>query len=186
MTSAFAGHCGRPPALHRLLVHLPRSARKKGMPVTIMMMHSGSRKKAWPTTSIQLRTRLRHHVVHDVDADVFVVLAASTASTEKDDAEQHPLQLEPGVRGGVEHLAHGGVDGRHQPRRARISQDKALADPRIGGVDHPRYRQQRLKHCVEGAHRHLHSVWPAGRHPPPILFLRYAPSAWPAGHAPQP
>ena len=103
---------------------------------------------------------LRQHVVHDVDADVLVVEQRPRRAQQEHDAEQHPLQLEPGIRRGIENLAHGGVGRRHhhggedQPRHA-------LADPGVDGVDDARRWQQRLEHCVESAHLHLPSRWPA-------------------------
>ena len=42
------------------------------MPVMIMMMVSGIRKKAWPMTSIDVPQPLRQQIVHDVDADVLI------------------------------------------------------------------------------------------------------------------
>ena len=115
----------------------------------------------------------RQQVVHDVDADVLVGEQRPGRAQQEHDAEQHPLQLEPGVRRGIENLAHGGVDrrdhhgGKDQPR-------DALADPGGGGVDHARHRQQRLQQCVEGAPLFVSPLPSRYRRPAFIVFL-YSP-----------
>jgi len=55
-TSDFDGHCGRPPALPDCSL-IMKERQKNGAPVTIIRMHHGARKRLWPTTSIQFRTR---------------------------------------------------------------------------------------------------------------------------------
>src|SRR4051794_2830700 len=55
MTNDFAGHCGSPPALPDCSL-ISTDRMKNGPPVMIITMHSGSRKKAWPTRSMMLRT----------------------------------------------------------------------------------------------------------------------------------
>ena len=57
MTSAFEGHCGKPPAFPDCSL-ISYDRRKKGIPVMIMMNVSGSRKNACPTTSIVFRSHL--------------------------------------------------------------------------------------------------------------------------------
>ena len=63
-----------------------------------------------------LRTRLRKHAVHDVDADVLVRQQRPGRADQENDAEQDPLQLEPGIRRDVENFADGRVHGRDQDR----------------------------------------------------------------------
>src|SRR4051794_17340037 len=55
MTSDLAGHGGSPPALPDCSL-ISTDRMKNGPPVMIITMHSGSRKKAWPTRSMTLRT----------------------------------------------------------------------------------------------------------------------------------
>src|SRR6202142_2604112 len=55
MISALDGHCGRPPAFPDCSL-ISTERRKKGIPVTTMMMVSGSRKNACPTASMVLRS----------------------------------------------------------------------------------------------------------------------------------
>src|SRR5690242_8947692 len=55
-TSAFEGHCGRPPAFHDCSL-MKYDLRKNGTPVRIMMIVSGKRKNAWPTASMVLRSQ---------------------------------------------------------------------------------------------------------------------------------
>jgi hypothetical protein len=54
---------------------------------------------------------LGKQVVHDVDTDVFVVEQRPGRAKQEDDAEQHPLQFQPGVRGDVEALPDDRVNG---------------------------------------------------------------------------
>src|SRR5450759_933633 len=56
MISALDGHCARPPAFPDCSL-ISTERRKKGIPVTTMMMVSGSRKNACPTASMLSRTR---------------------------------------------------------------------------------------------------------------------------------
>ncbi len=87
---------------------------------------------------------LRQHVVDDVDADVLVVEQRPRRAQQENDAEQHPLQLEPGVRRGVEELADDGVGGRDEDR----DQDqpcKAFARPLRERVDSTAHSQERLQ-----------------------------------------
>jgi len=75
-------------------------------------------------------------VVYDVDADVFVVAQRPGCAQQKHQAEQHPLQLEPGVRGHVERLADNRIDRRY----ANGKQDRPrtpAADLHVDGVNRP-------------------------------------------------
>src|SRR5664279_2865153 len=56
MINAFDGHCGKPPAFPDCSL-ISTERKKKGMPVMIMMMVSGSRKNACPTTSMVSRNQ---------------------------------------------------------------------------------------------------------------------------------
>ena len=54
------------------------------------------------------------HIVDDIDADVFVAQQRPRRTQKKNDREQDPLQLKPGIRTGVEYLSNDGIAGGKQ------------------------------------------------------------------------
>ena len=89
-------------------------------------------------------------IVDDVDANVFVVAQRPRCAEQEHQAEQHPLQFEPGVRGHVERLADDRIDRRDDDRK----QDRPrapFADLHIDGVDdaaQPKKRAHPIPHSL--------------------------------------
>ncbi len=134
MISDLAGHCGRPPALPDCSL-ISTERRKNGPPVMIMTMHERHQEKHVADDVDAVAHPLRQQLVDDVDADMFVVEQRPWRAQQEHDAEQHPLQLEPGVGRGVEDLADDGVDRGHdhreqdQPRQALAGPPRERVDP---------------------------------------------------------
>jgi hypothetical protein len=117
---------------------------------------------------------LREHVVHDVDADVLVLEHRPRRAQQEDDAEQHPLQFEPGIGRGVEGLADNRID-RRDDNRGEDQPGDMPADPGIQAVDDARQRKQRVQNSLDGAQ--ATPPMTAGAQPPVLVFL-YVPTAW--------
>ncbi len=70
--SDLAGHCGSPPALPDCsLISTERI--KNGPPVMIMTTQSGSRKNSVTDDIDAVAHALGQHLIHDIDANVFVI-----------------------------------------------------------------------------------------------------------------
>jgi hypothetical protein len=99
-----------------------------------MMMQSGIRNSVVPDP-------VREQIVHDVDADVLVGQERPGRAQQEDGAEQVPLQLEPGIRAGVEELANDGICRRYGDGGEDKPCDPAADEP-VDRVDDPRQAEQ--------------------------------------------
>ena len=140
--SDFAGHCGSPPAFIDCSLS-SNDRRKNGTDVMIMTIVSGSRKNTMAEDVDAVAPSLRQHVVDDVDADVLVGEQCPRRAQQEYRAEQDPLQLQPGIRRHVEHLAHRGVGGRND-HHDQDQPGQHLADPEIDRVDGAAQLEQTL------------------------------------------
>jgi hypothetical protein len=87
-------------------------------------------------------------VVYDVDADVLVVAQRPRCAEQEHQAEQHPLQFEPGVRGHIERLADDRIDRRDDDREQDCPR-APFADLHVDGVDdaaQPKKRAHPIPH----------------------------------------
>ena len=110
MTSDLAGHCGSPPALPDCSLTSNRSHEERAAGDD----HDDAKRhqeKDVANDVDDVAPALGKQVVHDVDTDVFVVEQRPGRAKQEDDAEQHPLQFQPGVRGNVEALPDDRVNG---------------------------------------------------------------------------
>ncbi len=106
-----------------------------------MMMQSGSRKKAWPTTSMMLRTRGGSALFTMSMRMCSLASNVHDATIRKTAPNKHPLQLEPRVRRDVEQLSDDGVDGRDDDGcEDQPGQD--FADTEIDCVDDAAHAQE--------------------------------------------
>src|SRR6516162_549808 len=93
--SAFAGHCGRPPAL-----------------VDCSLMAKEPEQKKRVTNDIDRIAQCAwQHVVHDIDANVLIVAQRPRRAQQENHTEQHPLQFKPRIRRHVEGFADNRIDG---------------------------------------------------------------------------
>src|SRR5437016_5735934 len=77
---------------------------------------------------------LRQQIVHDVDSNVLIRQTRPWRAQQEDDAEQHPLQLEPRVGRHVEYFSDGRISGGDQ----HGDQDQPArppSDPDVDSVD---------------------------------------------------
>src|SRR6185437_14022803 len=117
---------------------------------------------------------LWQHVVHDVNADVLVGEQCPGRAQKEYDAEQHPLQLKPRIRRGVENFTDSRI-GRRYDHGGENEPRQTLANPGCSSGDYTRCWNQRLEQCVKSTHLPPPSARPASSAGPPFLFFVISP-----------